>query len=113
MNRTKIQYTPTLVGVNEKGTQTLKNVIAISAGTFHSLALKEDGTVWAWGMNYGVLGGMVNGLNSPSPIQVVGVNGRGLLSNVVAISAGTMHSLALKRNGVLLAWGWECRWTPW
>ena len=35
----------------------LKNVIAIAGGGYHSLALKSDGTIWAWGKNeYGQLG---------------------------------------------------------
>ncbi len=29
----------------------MENAVAISAGTYHSLALKAEGTVWAWGWN--------------------------------------------------------------
>ena len=37
--------------------RTIKNVIAVAAGDLHSVALKSDGTVWAWGYNgYGQLG---------------------------------------------------------
>jgi len=66
----------------------LTNVIAISAGTYHSLALKIDGSVIAWGTNnYGQC-------NVPSN-----------LTNAIAISAGVYHSVALKNDGTVVAWG--------
>jgi alpha-tubulin suppressor-like RCC1 family protein len=35
----------------------LSNIVAIAAGEYHNLALKSDGTVWAWGYNsHGQLG---------------------------------------------------------
>lgn len=77
----------------------LTNIIAISAGGYHSLALKSDGTVWAWGYNrWGQLGsGSYE--DSHSPIHVSGV------SDVVSIAAGASHSLALKSDGTVWAWG--------
>jgi alpha-tubulin suppressor-like RCC1 family protein len=79
----------------------LSGVIAVSGGQagYHSLALKSDGTVWAWGKNTeGQLGdGTLN--NSSSPIQVTGLN------NVIAIAGGEYHSLALKADGTVWAWG--------
>ena len=78
----------------------LSGIIAIAAGGFHCLALKDDGTVWAWGENnYGELG---NGTNTDSnfPVQVSS------LAAVTAIAAGMMyHSLALKNDGTVQAWG--------
>jgi large repetitive protein len=67
----------------------LSGVVAIAGGYFHSLALKSDWTVWAWGYNlYGELG---NGTTTQSdtPVQVSG------LSGVVAIAGGDYLSLAL------------------
>ncbi len=77
----------------------LTGVIAVAAGTNHSLALKSDGTVWAWGWNvFGQLGDG-SGANQKNPIQVKG------LTNVKAIAAGGVHSMALLTSGAVMAWG--------
>jgi alpha-tubulin suppressor-like RCC1 family protein len=74
-------------------------ITAVSAGGDHSLALKNDGTVWAWGYNlYGQLGNNSN-TDSDVPVQVSGLTG------VIAISAGTYHSMALKGDGSVWTWG--------
>ncbi|MFE4706814.1 HYR domain-containing protein [Peribacillus simplex] len=83
----------------------LTNVVAIAAGVIHSLALLSDGTVWAWGGNTdGQLG---NGTNTSSnvPVQVIGTGGSGVLTNVIAITAGGSHSLAILSDGTVRAWG--------
>lgn len=73
----------------------------IVAGAFHTLALKEDSTVWAWGNNY--FGNLGNGTNKDShtPIQVKGLN------DVVAIFDRNqgVDSLALRRDGTVWFWG--------
>ena len=78
----------------------LSDVIAIAGGNYHSLlALKSDGTVWAWGYNgYGQLGNGTNS-NSNAPVQVNNING------IIAISAGGDHSLALKSDSTVWTWG--------
>jgi alpha-tubulin suppressor-like RCC1 family protein len=78
----------------------LTNVTAIEVGDgTHALAIKRDGTVWAWGRN--VEGQLGDGTTSPhlTPIQVSG------LTNVVAIAAGGAHSLAVKADGTVWSWG--------
>ena len=80
------------------------DVIAISAGMHHSAALTADGTVWTWGYNnYGQLGhGTASGENPNStPQQIAG------LADIVAISAGDWHTLALRRDGSVWAWGFN------
>ena len=69
----------------------LTGVTAIAAGHFHSLALKGDGSVVAWGCG----GGFDYGQCSVP----------GGLSGVTAVAAGTDHSLALKGDGTVVAWG--------
>ncbi len=89
----------------------LTDVTAIAKGPFYSLALKTDGTVWAWGDNeFGQLGNGTT-IYSPAPIQVSG------LTDVTAIAAGGEHSLALKTDGTRSEErrvGKECRsrWSP-
>ena len=71
----------------------------IAAGDHHCLALKSDGTVWAWGYNgHGQLGDGTT-TDRPTPVQVTG------LSGVTAIAAAEYHSLALKSDGTVWAWG--------
>jgi hypothetical protein len=62
--------------------------LAVAGGSLHSLALKSDGMVVAWGHNG-------DGETNVPPG----------LSNVVAVAAGVYHSLALKSDGTVVAWG--------
>ena len=79
---------------------------AIAGGANHSLALKNDGTVLAWGLNQdGELGDGTN-TDSSTPVEVRDPNDpSGHLSGVKALTAGSSHSLALKDDGTILAWG--------
>jgi alpha-tubulin suppressor-like RCC1 family protein len=79
------------------------NVIAIAAGGFHSLAVKSDGTVWAWGMNTnGQLGdGSTLAKNAPVQVGVGFSSGNG----PVVLAAGNAHSLIVKSDGTVWAWG--------
>ncbi len=77
----------------------LSGVKDVAAGEDHSLALKGDGTVWAWGSNeFGELGtGTTTGVTTP--VQVSG------LGDMAAVAVGDDHSLAIKNDGTLWAWG--------
>ncbi len=79
----------------------LTGIIAISARTTFVLALKNDGTVWAWGENhYAQLG---RGSTAPAyEKQAVQTN---ITGTVVQISAGGLHALALKDDGTVWGWG--------
>jgi len=82
-------------------------IISMASGEYHALALKSDGTVWAWGSNsYGRLGDGTT-TNRPTPVQVVGPGGNGYLTDVVAIAAGSDRSFALKSDGTVWAWGYN------
>jgi len=78
----------------------LTGVTQISAGGYSfCLALKNDGTVWAWG--WGLNGELGNGTNSSSlnPVRVKRLTG------VAAVAAGGNHNLALMQDGTVWAWG--------
>lgn len=71
----------------------------------HVLALKSDGTVWAFGLNdFGQLG-TGDTQNQMYPVQVKGPDGQGFLENVVQVGAGWHCSYALKSDGTVWAWG--------
>jgi hypothetical protein len=73
----------------------------ITAGNWHSAALKTDNTLWLWGGNdHAQLGdGMANYLED-SPIQIGSNDWR-------TVSAGAYHNLALKTDGSLWGWGFN------
>jgi alpha-tubulin suppressor-like RCC1 family protein len=77
----------------------LTDVTAIAVGTDHSLALRNDGTVWAWGGNDVCQLGQNDTAPRATATQVQG------LANVTAIFSGRAHSLALRSDGAILAWG--------
>jgi alpha-tubulin suppressor-like RCC1 family protein len=83
----------------------LSGVIQVCAGGNHSLALKSDGSVVAWGLNFNGQLGNNSETNAFAPVTVQGVNGNSVLAGVTKISAGMEHSLALKSDGSVFVWG--------
>ena len=73
----------------------------VAAGAFHSLALKSDGTVWAWGDNEDGQLGDGTYTSESTPVQVYGI------SNVKQIAAGGRLSVAVKTDGTVWAWGYN------
>jgi alpha-tubulin suppressor-like RCC1 family protein len=73
----------------------------VSAGG-HSLGLRTNGTVWAWGSNYSGQLGTNNTTSRSSPVSVVGG-----FTDWCQVSAGVNHSLGVRTNGTLWAWGYN------
>ena len=71
-------------------------MIAVSAGSYHSLVLCSDGTVAASGYNcFGQLGAYsYNNYSAKAPVSVMRI-GALAEKTVVAVAAGYSHSLAL------------------
>ena len=71
---------------------------AVSVGYYHSIALKMDGSLFAWGYNSSGQVGDGTTVDKLSPV-VVGTH------KFVRISAGNTHNLAIKPDGTLWSWG--------
>ncbi|GIV95656.1 MAG: hypothetical protein KatS3mg057_0313 [Herpetosiphonaceae bacterium] len=89
---------PVVVG----GATPLTDIVALSAGWYHSCALLADGTARCWGDNYS--GQLGDGTTTSSPSPVV-VGGATPLTDIVALSAGWYHSCALLADGSARCWG--------
>ena len=98
----------------------LENVADVAAGYIHSMALTEDGQVWAWGSNIeGQIGVGKQGRGTPDiplPVRVFGPyetdadddgkpDGGTYLTDIVAIATSDCHNLALSSSGKVYAWG--------
>lgn len=77
----------------------LNNIIALYAGERHSLAIKSDSTVWAWGGNQAGQLGDSTSTQRNTPVNVHG------LQKIISIDGGYSHSLAIKNDGTAWAWG--------
>lgn len=78
----------------------LTNVQKVAGGEDFALALKSDGTVWAWGANdYGQLG--VGNTTSNVTPQLVALNS----GTVITELAASGHAMALTNNGRIWTWG--------
>ena len=79
----------------------IEDVIQVAAKGNHTVALKSDGTVWSWGYNlYGQLGnGSATVIGEKVPVQAVD------LDHVIQIASGNNHTVALKSDGTVYAWG--------
>lgn len=75
----------------------------VSTNELVTIAIKKDGSLWSWGeQREGELGlGIANKFITPNPMRIGNDN------NWVSISTFTYHSIALKSNGTLWAWGAE------
>ena len=108
------------VGVG--GGLSAQDIKALDGGANHSVALKTDGTVWAWGRNN--VGEVGNGTNTTTgcncistPVQVVNPSDpSGFLQGVITIAVGGDHALALvsdgtgdgvPNDGTVWAWGFN------
>ena len=69
----------------------------ISAGVAHTVALKSDGNLWAWGWNSS--GELGDGTNTQRNAPVL------IGSGYSAVATGWGHTVALKPDGSLWAWG--------
>ena len=74
----------------------------VSAGSFHTAAVRTNGTIWAWGYNGSGQLGDNTIVDKSSPVSVVGG-----FTDWCQVSAGYRHSIAVRTNGTIWAWGYN------
>ena len=82
----------------------VSDIIDVSAGAYHTMMLRSDGTVWAIGRGSHGQHGDGAGTQRREAVQAVDPNG-GMLTGVIQVEAGDYHSVYLKSDGTVLASG--------
>ena len=78
----------------------ISDATAITAGKYHTCALKRDGSIYCWGNNYnGQLGSNTEGINSSVPVRVTDI------TDAIAITTNSNRSCALHEDGTISCWG--------
>jgi len=96
--------TPVTVVSGPGSTAPLTGVLSIAAGGDHALAHVSDGGLLSWGLNNNGQLGDGTTQNSASPVTVRISNGSPL-TEVAGCAAGWAHSLVVRKDDSLWAWG--------
>lgn len=78
-----------------------ERIIDVAAGDRHTLALAESGNVWSWGCNERGQLGLGSDIEISEPRVIRALEG----NKIVAIAAGSEHSLAISSSGEVFSWG--------
>ena len=81
----------------DRPVKVMDDVVFVSAGSFHTLAIKKDGGLWAWGRNGNGQLGDGTTVDRLSPVKV--------MDNAAFAAVGAWHSMAIKKDGGLWGWG--------
>ena len=74
----------------------MSNVVSVSAGGGHALAITSDGTLWGWGKSWSGQLGESRSDSRGRPVVI--------MDDVIAVSAGSAHTMIVTSNGDL----WTC-----
>jgi len=83
----------------------LDDVIAVSGGIFHTMAIRSDGSLWGWGGGHGDRSPAQNFGQVGDGERTLRVNPVWIMDDVVAVSAGGLHTMAIRGDGSLWGWG--------
>ena len=80
---------------------TRPSIISIASTANHTVAIRNDGTVWAWGYNW--IGQLGDGTTTDRlmPLQVIGLGDK----LITSITTGAAHTVAICDSGIVWAWG--------
>jgi len=76
----------------------------IATGRYFSIAVRQNGTAWAWGSNGQGQLGISSGYARSSPVSVFGG-----FTDWCRVTAGDQHSIGLRTNGTIYAWGFNAQ----
>lgn len=75
----------------------------VSSGATHTIAVRQDGSLWGWGRNHVGQLGLGDTTDRSSPTQM------GTETNWMFVFCSNATSFAIKNNGTLWSWGWDGR----
>lgn len=84
----------------------LPAIVAVASNNDHTLAIAQDGTVWAWGNNGAGQLGDGTSAQRRTPVQVSG------LTEVISVATDYFYSLAMRADGTVWAWGYGAQGIP-
>jgi alpha-tubulin suppressor-like RCC1 family protein len=93
------------LGTNIEKTTALRRIgtdtdwVSVAAGDSHCLAVKSDGSLWAWGANFRYQLGDGTKITRPTPVRSISGN------DWKQVAVAGSHSFAIKNDGTLWAWG--------
>ena len=103
--RVKLRFAPFIAAlmaafailVTDNQVEASREAPTVSTGWGHTMAVRNDGSLWAWGSN--MVGQLGDGTitSRHNPVRV--------MDNVVAVSAGFDYTMAIRSDGSLWAWG--------
>jgi alpha-tubulin suppressor-like RCC1 family protein len=79
----------------------IDSVASVAGGGFHTLAVRKDGSLWAWGYNPNGQLGDGSRIDRHFPVRILGI------WDVYMASGGVAHSVAVRNDGSVWAWGWN------
>ncbi|QKG54960.1 RCC1 domain-containing protein [Hymenobacter sp. BRD67] len=89
----------TPLGTSLVGSVLFSRATSLAVGGYHTVAVRADGSLWAWGRNDAGQLGLGSTSDQTSPQRV------GTATNWTSVAAGITHTLAVRADGSLWAWG--------